>query len=322
VFTVDETKLINPKITKGQRLVSTVTTLTGATSQTEAIAASVVELNIEGVGGGGGGDGAQGAGSPTAGGSTTWILTRDLDSTTVASGTYLGGAAGNGTGSDKFRGDPGVASAYAAGGAGGGSGANGVAGSLGSGGGGGGGRAPDWDTSSKKGGAGGGAGAHGASSIDLSGEGACTLTYSCGNGGDGSGPVSYGDGADGGAGVLYYYVETDALADCALLTDAEVEARQSIGYDQSWTYQGVNYYATNQWYHNNSTRPIGINIAKIPSSGQTSYIYVADNNSGSNAVAVILAPDDNTYATMFAIVPPGKWWRHTGSGGHYDFILS
>ena len=194
-----------------------------------------VTINVQGGGGGGAGANSQSttAGEvPESGLTTTFALTDASGNTLTiggqsASGSSLGGAAGSGFGADKFRGDAGSASDYAAGGDGGQEGADGTAGTLGSGGGGGGGRAPDWNQSSRKGGAGGGAGEHKTFTFDLTSENNVYLSVTIPTTGGGTGGLprggksSRGDGGDGSKGFVDFRIETSGAETVVLNTQTD-----------------------------------------------------------------------------------------------------
>jgi len=252
-FTAKETILENPTIKQGEKtgytgnvLSSTASHATSGTNfnssgGTETISGdtwnyvkidpNAIEVSVEAIGGGGGGAGeANSSHNPgSAGTQSNFILVARTTTggsfsdytSIISSTTCLGGAGATGPGVDTFRGDPGQASIYAAGGYGGGSTSAGGNGSQGSGGGGRGGRSPDWDASSRKGGAGGRAGAQVTADSEVLSVGGndTTLADNTGNpkfsSGEirlyyriGSGGVGGSGGGTGGDGLLKYSVTT------------------------------------------------------------------------------------------------------------------
>jgi hypothetical protein len=210
-FTPTDTKITNPTIMKTAQ--GTVQSSNLQTTQTITIKdgstnPNAVSLTVNAVGGGGGGAAAVDQSTAGAnGGSTIYYLI--LNGSNQSNVTANGGAgAGYGLGADKWRGDSGAASAFAAGGViTDAENGNGGAGSLGSGGAGGSGRPPDWNQSSRKGGAGGGHGALSTTTYDISSYSTVSLVISqIGSGGSG-GTGNRGNGGAGGTGLVKYSIE-------------------------------------------------------------------------------------------------------------------
>ena len=341
LFSSTSTQLWNPIIKKGTQSISNTVTNSGpnpttinhgiasqrVSTVTYNIAADVITLYINGIAGGGGGSGAQGSNTQSNRGGESSSYTLRHGTTVLATRTVAGGYAGTGTGTDKFRGDAGIASPFAAGGGGGGSGGNGGNGSLGSGAGGGGGRAPNWDTSSRRGGGEGGAGVHFSDTLDVSQlkidnnialSQSLTLETVAGTGGNYSGAVSYGDGGYGGAGFVNYQAESSGLVEVVLNTDEEHKAG-TIGRYQSW--QSITL-AQNTWVANPDDQPVQVCVSQSVAGGGSSYFQIADDSNGTNAINITQKSDDNARELMAAcIVPVGKYFRQTNHGSYIATIL-
>ena len=217
-FTPTDTKITNPTIMKtaqgtvqsdNKQTTQTITIKDVTGDPATEVNPTAVSLTVNAVGGGGGGAAAVDQSTAGANGTST-IYYLILDGSTQSNVTANGGTgAGYNTGADKWRGDNGAASAYAAGGVFTDSeNGNGGAGSLGSGGAGGSGRPPDYNQSSLRGGAGGGAGALSTTTYDISSYSTVSLVISqIGSGGSG-GTGNRGKGGAGGTGVVKYNIST------------------------------------------------------------------------------------------------------------------
>lgn len=227
-FSDTETRISNPVIVKdavGSVSSGNITTSGNITIKSASLNPNATSITINAMGGGAGGAASVQTVSPTNGGRTRYRLV--LDGVNQSYINASGGIADTGTGSDKWRGDDGQASAFASGGAGGGSeNDSGDNGTLGSGGGGGAGNPPDWNQSSVKGGAGGGAGQHLTHVTDISSYSTVTLEiseigniYNSSNGVGGVG--SRGNGGQGGDGLIRYTIETDGAEPVILNTQPD-----------------------------------------------------------------------------------------------------
>ena len=323
-ITDETTKIINPLIVKEAQnsFSSSNIQVTGNyTIKSSTVNPNAVSLVVNSVGGGAGGAGAVSqANAPTNGGTTRFRLI--LNNSTQSYIDATGGTARTGTGSDKWRGDPGDASAYASGAAyidssSGGNGTN-NAGTLGSGGAGGSGRPPDWNTSSRKGGAGGGAGQHVTSTFDISSYSTVTLQIvQMGSGGSG-GTSNRGQGGNGGTGLVQYTIDTNGPEEVTLLADAEYKAG-TVGRFQSWQSITV---AQNVWVANPDDQPVQVCISQGVAGGGSSFFQIADDANGTNAISITQKDDDNARELMAAcIVPVGKYFRQTNHGSYLAAIL-
>jgi len=321
-FTPTDTKITNPTIMKTAQ--GTVQSSNLQTTQTITIKdgstnPNAVSLTVNAVGGGGGGAAAVDQSTAGAnGGSTVYYLI--LNGSTQSNVTANGGAgAGYNTGSDKWRGDNGAASAYAAGGVFTDSeNGNGGAGSLGSGGAGGSGRPPDWNQSSKRGGAGGGHGALSTTTYDISSYTTVSLVISqIGSGGTG-GTGSRGNGGAGGTGLVKYNISTSGPEEVILNTEAEYRAGV-LGRDQVYhtTAVGGSNLVLNQVYYNNTTQPIFASMFILVGSGIGGSIHfdIADNANMTNYTSGLRIGDDDKTNFGSAIAPAGYYYRwRTGNG--------
>ena len=318
-FTPTDTKIINPTITKtAQGFVQsadlqstqTITIKDGSTNP------NAVSLTVNAVGGGGGGAAAVTRSTAGADGTST-IYYLILDGVTQSNVAANGGA-GGGTndGVDKWRGDNGAASAYAAGGVFTDStNGDGGAGSLGSGGAGGSGRPNDFNITSKKGGAGGGHGTLSTTTYDISSYSTVSLVLSqIGSGGSG-GTGTRGDGGDGGTGVVKYNIFTSGPEEVLLETQSGVQ-NLTLGFDQTWSNPTR---STNTSYTNTTNKPIQVQVMALASSGGTSYFEVSTDNL--TWVIVSGISDHDGRSTFGGIVPPAHYYRVRIAGGGLTVLV-
>jgi len=317
-FTPTDTKITNPTIMKtaqGTVQSSVIQSTQTITIKSGSTNPNAVSLTVNSVGGGGGGAAAVDQSTAGAnGGNTVYYLI--LNGSTQSNVTANGGAgAGYGLGADKWRGDNGAASAYAAGGVfTDAENGNGGAGSLGSGGAGGSGRPPDWNQSSRKGGAGGGHGALSTTTYDISSYSTVSLVISqIGSGGSG-GTGNRGNGGAGGTGLVKYSIETDGPEVVNLNSEAEYKSG-TISRFQTWTQMsiGSNRFA-NVNYQNTTDQPIVVNTQGAGSAEGQLYVWNAQSSAPSGTTGGILIGASTGQAGNFrcgatAIVPVGGWYR-------------